>query len=79
MKSICLLRAVNVGGRQVKMDQLRAMADDLGFKEAKTLLASGNLAAELHRALGTAWDEVLEPYRCGGDGAEVTWLRRNVG
>ncbi|SKW65130.1 Protein of uncharacterised function (DUF3145) [Mycobacteroides abscessus subsp. abscessus] len=25
--------------------------------------------------LGTAWDDALEPYRSGGDGAEVTWLR----
>ena len=45
-KSICLLRAVNVGGRQVKMDALKAMADDLGFTEARTLLASGNLVLD---------------------------------
>ena len=46
MMSICLLRAVNVGGRQVKMDQLRTMADELGFEDAKTLLASGNLVLD---------------------------------
>ena len=45
-KSICLLRAVNVGGRQVKMDELKAMATGLGFKDAKTLLASGNLVLD---------------------------------
>lgn len=45
-KSICLLRAVNVGGRQVKMDALKAMADAMGFKEARTLLASGNLVLD---------------------------------
>ncbi|NEW40076.1 DUF3145 domain-containing protein [Nocardia cyriacigeorgica] len=38
-----------------------------------------DLAAELDRALGTAWDTDLEVYRCGSEGAEVTWLRRDVG
>ncbi|MDV7355041.1 DUF3145 domain-containing protein [Rhodococcus sp. NPDC019627] len=41
--------------------------------------AGGDLAAELDYALGTAWDEELEPYRSGGEGGEVTWLRREVG
>ncbi|BDT95131.1 hypothetical protein IFM12275_51070 [Nocardia sputorum] len=39
-----------------------------------------DLAAEIDRALGTAWDEDLEIYRYGTEsGAEVTWLRRDVG
>ena len=37
------------------------------------------LAAELDTVLGTAWDDALEPYRDGGDGAEVSWLSRGVG
>ncbi|CQD21338.1 hypothetical protein BN970_04973 [Mycolicibacterium conceptionense] len=37
------------------------------------------LAAELDTVLGTAWDESLEPFRNGGDGAEVSWLSRGVG
>ncbi|BAH49173.1 MULTISPECIES: DUF3145 domain-containing protein [Rhodococcus] len=41
--------------------------------------AGGDIAAELDYALGTAWDEALEPFRSGGEGAEVTWLRRDVG
>jgi uncharacterized protein (DUF1697 family) len=40
---IALLRAVNVGGRKVLKDDLLGLAKDLGFAEAKTLLASGNL------------------------------------
>lgn len=45
------------------------------------MMASGTefLVNEIHNALGTAWDEALEPYRRGGEfGAEVTWLRREV-
>ncbi|GGL06381.1 DUF3145 domain-containing protein [Nocardia jinanensis] len=38
-----------------------------------------DLAGELDRTLGTAWDEDLEVYRTGNAGAEVTWLRRDVG
>jgi uncharacterized protein (DUF1697 family) len=37
---------VNVGGRQVKMDALKAMATEMGFKEVRTLLASGNLVLD---------------------------------
>ena len=40
---IALLRAVNVGGRKVLKDDLLGLAGDLGFDDAKTLLASGNL------------------------------------
>lgn len=40
---IALLRAVNVGGRKVLKDDLLGLGADLGFAEAKTLLASGNL------------------------------------
>lgn len=52
----------------------------VGEMRIRAMLESGgNLAEELDRALGTAWDEALEPFRSGGEGAEVTWLRRNVG
>ncbi|GAB2674412.1 DUF3145 domain-containing protein [Nocardia goodfellowii] len=42
---------------------------------------SYDLAAEIDRALGTPWDDDLEVYRIGVDGvgAEITWLRRDVG
>ncbi|MGH3726648.1 MAG: DUF3145 domain-containing protein [Mycobacterium sp.] len=36
---------------------------------------SGSVVSELDNMLGSAWDDALEPYRSGGDGAEVTWLR----
>lgn len=40
---IALLRAVNVGGRTVKMDRLRAAVSAQGFKNVRTYIASGNL------------------------------------
>jgi hypothetical protein len=53
----------------------------VGEMRLRTLMASGAdvLAAELDSVLGTAWDEALEAYRDGGEGAEVSWLSRGVG
>lgn len=38
----------------------------------------GDIHAEIEHALGTAWDDALEPFRTGGAGAEVTWLSRSA-
>ncbi|WP_380873502.1 hypothetical protein ACFB49_41870 [Sphingomonas sp. DBB INV C78] len=40
---IALLRAINVGKRQVPMAELRKLGEDLGHGEVRTYLASGNL------------------------------------
>lgn len=40
---IALLRGVNVGGNQLKMDRLRAICASLGFENARTYLQSGNV------------------------------------
>ncbi|HEX6740228.1 MAG TPA: DUF1697 domain-containing protein [Sphingomicrobium sp.] len=40
---VALLRAVNVGGRQLAMKDLKSVADDLGLGKARTFIASGNL------------------------------------
>src|ERR1700747_1287242 len=53
----------------------------IGEMRLRAMMTDGAdaLAAELDSALGTAWDEALEVYRDGGDGAEVSWLSRGVG
>ena len=44
MKTIALLRAVNVGGTgKLPMAELKAMADELGLENTRTYIASGNL------------------------------------
>jgi uncharacterized protein (DUF1697 family) len=40
---VALLRAVNVGGRKLKMDDLKAIATELGLGSPRTFIASGNL------------------------------------
>ena len=47
---IALLRAVNVGGRTMKMADLVAMARAAGLDEPRTLLQSGNLVFEANGA-----------------------------
>jgi len=42
-RMIALLRAVNVGKRRLAMAELREVAADFGFLDARTYLASGNL------------------------------------
>ena len=41
---VALLRAVNVGGTgKLPMSELKAMCEELGFSNARTLIASGNV------------------------------------
>jgi uncharacterized protein (DUF1697 family) len=44
--SIAFLRAINVGGHTVKMDQLRALFEELGLAKVETFIASGNVIFE---------------------------------
>ena len=52
----------------------------LGEDRLRTIMSAARapeaLAHALDRALGTAWDTELEPYRYAGDGAPVTLLTR---
>lgn len=43
---VALLRAINVGGRVVKMDRLRSLFEGLGFSNVETFIASGNVIFE---------------------------------
>lgn len=46
---IALLRGVNVGGVQVKMEDLRALCTDAGFSDVRTYIASGNVLFDSDR------------------------------
>lgn len=43
-----LLRAINVGGHNVKMDRLRELLVSLGFANVETFIASGNVIFDPH-------------------------------
>ena len=42
-RHVALLRAINVGGRNVRMDVLRKAFESLGFTSVETFIASGNV------------------------------------
>ena len=81
---IAFLRAINVGGHTVKMEQLRALFADLDLAQVETFIASGNViftapreraplleaqvAAHLQQALGYA---VATFIRTTGEVADV--------
>jgi uncharacterized protein (DUF1697 family) len=46
MKYVAFLRAINVGGRVVKMEALRGHFEALGFADVDTFIASGNVIFE---------------------------------
>ena len=43
MRYVAFLRAVNVGGRTIKMDRLRALFEELPLRNVETFIASGNV------------------------------------
>jgi uncharacterized protein (DUF1697 family) len=58
---VALLRGINVGGRcLVAMAELRALVEELGFSDVKTLLQSGNLVFEGDRRKGVELERLLE-------------------
>jgi Protein of unknown function (DUF3145) len=74
-------RFMHVPGRGLFRAAIGAAGDiQVGEDQLRALMAAasgpGALAHALDRALGTAWDEELEPYRHAGDGAPVTALTR---
>jgi len=64
---VAFLRAVNVGGRIVKMDELRGHFEDAGFGDVETFIASGNVifwspakaAAPVERTIEAHLERVL--------------------
>ncbi|HEV8445670.1 MAG TPA: DUF1697 domain-containing protein [Gemmatimonadaceae bacterium] len=59
-KHIALLRAINVGGRTVKMDHLRELFAELGFRNVGTLIASGNVAFDATTAEAAKLESKIE-------------------
>jgi uncharacterized protein (DUF1697 family) len=43
---VALIRGVNLGGHNVKMDRLKKLFEELGFKKVETFIASGNVIFE---------------------------------
>ena len=63
MRYVALLRGINVGGRTIKMADLKACFEDMGFKNVFTILQTGNVVfesntARLHPAVGELKEKI---------------------
>ena len=75
---VALIRAVNVGGRQLKMADLRRIAEELKLGSPRTYIASGNLlftSDRSERALKSAIEDALKKHM----GHTVDVLLRTAG
>jgi len=58
---ISMLRGVNVGGHnKIKMEELRALYEDLGFKDPRSYIQSGNVVFETNARNLVALTEKIE-------------------
>jgi uncharacterized protein (DUF1697 family) len=74
---IALLRAINVGGNTIiPMAELKALCAKHGYKDAKTLLQSGNLVLTASRTTPAALAKKLEAAILGHFGKEVRVIVR---
>lgn len=56
------LRAINVGGHTVKMDQLKRTFEELGYSEVSTFIASGNVVFQTEIADAAAIEAQIEDH-----------------
>lgn len=54
------LRAINVGGHNVKMEHLRSLFEEMGFSDVKTFIASGNVIFNSNGEDVTALEHKIE-------------------
>jgi len=77
MSWVAFLRAVNVGGRTVKMDRLRAVFEALRFGDVSTFIASGNVRFT-SRGEGAALEKRIERALAEAFGFEITTFLRST-
>ena len=70
-RCIAFLRAVNVGGRTVKMDALKAQFEALALTNVSTFIASGNVIFETRARDMAALEQKIEQQLHGAFGFEV--------
>jgi uncharacterized protein (DUF1697 family) len=74
---VALLRAINVGGHVVKMAELRAHFESLGFKNVETFIASGNVIFDARSSDASALQRKIEGHLRGELGYDVVTILRS--
>lgn len=75
---IAFLRAVNVGGRTVKMDRLRGLFAELGLGSVRSYIQSGNIFFTTEETGRAALTERIEKHLAAALGYAVPTMLRTV-
>jgi uncharacterized protein (DUF1697 family) len=78
MKHIAFLRAINVGGRTVKMDRLRGLFEQVGHGDVETFIASGNVIFRSPAEDTRALEQQIEAHLRASLGYEVATFVRTA-
>jgi uncharacterized protein (DUF1697 family) len=74
---IALLRGVSVGQNILKMDRLRALCSELGLKNVRTYVQSGNIVFEA-KGPASHWAQALERKLAGESRLTISVLARTA-
>jgi uncharacterized protein (DUF1697 family) len=74
---VALLRGVNVGQNILRMDRLREVCSEMGLKNARTYVQSGNIVFE-GQGSAAHWSKALERKLAGETRLPVTVIVRTV-
>jgi len=77
-RCVAFLRAVNVGGRVVKMDALRAAFEALALAHVETFIASGNVIFDSRTRDLAALERKIEAHLRQGFGFEIDTFVRTL-
>ena len=75
---IAFLRAINVGGHNVKMDRLRKLFESLGLSNVETFIASGNVIFDSPTKDAQTLEKKIESHLQKSLGYEVATFIRSV-
>lgn len=77
-KYVALLRAINVGGHNVRMDYLRSLFEAIGFANVETFIASGNVIFDSKAGNPKALERKIEKHLRETLGYEVATFVRAI-
>ena len=77
-KQVAFLRAINVGGRRIKMDELATLFRNAGLENVQTFLASGNVVFDFRNEISSIMEEKLEQLICDQFGFESQVMIRSM-
>jgi uncharacterized protein (DUF1697 family) len=75
---VAFLRAINIGGRVVKMDRLRALFEEMGHSDVKTFIASGNVVFQSRSRSTAVLEKQIEKNLKRALGYEVATFVRSA-